>query len=215
MLGDEFPLLTVDAPDISNTASMIEATTDLLEALRLNYVHVVGSSLGGYLAQALALARPQWIGQLVIANGFCDPAPFVASLPHIDHIERMSADSLVKQNMKPFEATTDMDDGQARVSAVMKALVGPVQSVENYKSRVLLMMRAAPLAPLPLEPAQIVIVDDDADPMVPPLMRNALRERYASAQHEIIAGGGHLPAIQRPEPFAVLLRRRFASGSPV
>jgi pimeloyl-ACP methyl ester carboxylesterase len=211
-LGAALPIVTVDAPDLDDVGTMTAATAAFLDALHLNRVHILGASLGGYLAQAFALAYPGRVDQLLIANGFYDPRPFLAKQPPAATVAAMDADSLVRKNLAALiEAPAD-DPGVACLQAVMAALVGPVQSMTNYKSRLMLLMGAKRLERPQIPDSRVMIVDDDQDPMVPAEMRNALRSRYAKAEHHAVSGGGHMPAIQRPAEFAELVGRRLGAS---
>jgi maspardin len=209
-LGAALPLLTVDAPDLDDVSAMTAATAAFLDTLGLQRVHILGASLGGYLAQAFALAHPERVDQLLIANGFHDPRPFQSKLPSLATFAAMDVDTLVRKNLAPLlEAPAD-DPGAASLQAVVAALVGPVQSLSNYKSRLLLLMGAGQLERPPIPDSRVMVIDDDRDPMVPAEMRNALRSRYANAERHAVTGGGHMPAIQRPAEFAELVGRRLA-----
>jgi maspardin len=211
-LGEALPLLTVDAPDLEDVSAMTAATAAFLDALGLQRVHILGASLGGYLAQAFALAHPERVDQLLIANGFYDPQPFLAKLPSAATFAAMNADSLVRKNLAPLlEAPAD-DPGVASLQAIMAALVGPVQSLTNYKSRLLLLMGAEPLDRPAIPDSRVMLIDDDQDPMIPAEMRNALRSRYTTAELHTVIGGGHMPAIQRPAEFAELVGRRLGAS---
>ncbi|HVL89907.1 MAG TPA: alpha/beta hydrolase [Actinomycetota bacterium] len=61
-----------DAPPGPYTAAEMAAdTAGLMDALGIERAHVVGTSLGGFVAQELALARPELIERLVLAcTGF-------------------------------------------------------------------------------------------------------------------------------------------------
>lgn len=211
-LGEALPLLTVDAPDLEDVSTMTTATAAFLDVMGLQRVHILGASLGGYLAQAFALAHPERVDQLLIANGFYDPRPFLSKLPPSATFAAMSAQSLVSKNLASLLAVPADDPGVASLQAIMTALVGPVQSLTNYKSRLLLLMGAAPLDRPPIEDSRVMLIDDDQDPMVPAEMRNALRSRYANAERHAVTGGGHMPAIQRPAEFAELVRRRLGAS---
>ena len=211
-LGAALPLLTVDAPDLEDVSTMTAATAAFLDALGLERVHILGASLGGYLAQAFALAHPERVEQLLIANGFHDPQPFLSRLPPAATFAAMDAESLVSRNLAPLLAAPTDDPGMARLQAVMTALVGPVQSITNYKSRLLLLMGAGPLDRALIPDSRVMLIDDDHDPMVPAEMRNALRSRYANAERHAVTGGGHMPAIQRPIEFAEIVRRRLGAS---
>jgi maspardin len=208
-LGKELPLIIVSAPNIEGVAEMTAATAAFVESLALPRLHLLGSSLGGYLVQALALARPQLAEQIVIANGFYDPAPFLAKQPPASAIAGTDASELAERNLRELHDGVDADVGEISLAAAMRALVGPVQTFENYKSRLLLMMDAPPLDKPSIEDERVMLIDNDNDPLILPEMRNALRRRFARAERHSIDDGGHLPAIQRPRRFADLLRRRF------
>jgi maspardin len=208
-IGDTVPLIVASAPDIEDVDAMVDSTLQFLDALGFTRINLLGSSLGGYLVQAVALAQPGRINQLIIANGFYDPAPFQKSLPPVSVLASTPAAGLVQKGLKSMLETPDDDPGHVALKTVMQALVGPVQPVENYRSRTLLLASAGALERPNVPDERVMVIDDDRDPMMPAAMRNALRKRYAQAEQHRIEGGGHLPAIQRPQEFASLVASRL------
>src|SRR6266851_787762 len=79
-----------EVPD--NVAAMAQYALDFLNALGLSQVNLLGFSLGGYIAQHLALHHPQLVRRLILAGtgpgkgeGTQDLNPTIldaASLPH-------------------------------------------------------------------------------------------------------------------------------------
>jgi maspardin len=212
-LGELTPVITINAPDIHDVAQFREGLAGFLSKLAIRRANILGSSLGGYLAQSFALLHSNNIVQLVIANGFIDVAPFTITLPPVSIIAAMDAAELVQQNLRALLAIPNRSEGEVRLKAAVKALVGPAQSLENYKSRVLLMMGAQPVAEAPIEPERVMIIDDDHDPLLLPAMRDAVRKRFARSEQHSIDGGGHLPAVQRPARFAELLTPRLIADA--
>jgi pimeloyl-ACP methyl ester carboxylesterase len=208
-LADEIPLVAASAPDIEDVLKMTRALAGFVSAIKAPRAHFLGSSLGGYLVQSLALLRPDLIDQLIIANGFFDASATQAGMPPYSALAQMDAEVLVRQNLKSLMDGPDADPGHVALKAAIAGLVGPTQTAENYKSRVLLLMGAKPLAAPAVRAECIMLIDDEEDPMVPPSMRNALRARFAHSEAHAIKGGGHLPAIQRAGDFIKLLRDRL------
>jgi len=215
LLGELMPIITINAPDIEDVAQMRAGLAGFLSRLGIRCTNILGSSLGAYLAQSFALLHSDNVAQLVIANGFIDVAAITTKSPPTPTVAAMDAAELVQQNVGALLAAPNRTEGTVRLKAAVRALVGPAQTLENYKSRLLLMMGVPPLAEAPIAPDRVMIIDDDHDPLILPEMRGAVRKRFARSEQHSIDGGGHLPAVQRPAPFAELLTQRLIGDAPL
>jgi pimeloyl-ACP methyl ester carboxylesterase len=66
-----------DAPDEAySTEQMADDTVQLLRALGIPRAHVLGVSLGGAIAQHIALRHPNVVDRLVLTNTLCQPSPY-------------------------------------------------------------------------------------------------------------------------------------------
>jgi 3-oxoadipate enol-lactonase len=69
-LSCRFATITFDAREGRDPEGVIEGlagdVADLLAHLGVNRAHVFGASLGGFVAQELALSRPDLVGRLVL-----------------------------------------------------------------------------------------------------------------------------------------------------
>jgi maspardin len=175
-------------------------------------VDLFGSSLGGYLAQVFAIRHPDRLRKILLANTFVDPGPFLAKAPSPASVAAQPAEQVMAQNLAPMLGALVIDAGQAALQSVMRALVGPVQTADEYKARLMTLLEAVAIQRVPIADDRIVLIDDDADPGIPPAMRAFIRERYRSAPHYMIVGGGHLPAIQRPNSVASILLDHLRGG---
>jgi maspardin len=207
-LGEEVDCVTTTAPPITDAAAMADSQALFMDALGINRTDLFGSSLGGYFAQVFALRHADRVRQIFLANTFYDPALFLAAMPPAAQFADMPAETLVAQNMKTILDPPATEPGQMAFQAVMRAQVGPVQTASAYKSRFMALLHAQGTPRIPMAIGDIVLIDDDRDPMIPAGMRVAMRDRYAGAEHHMIAGGGHMPAIQRPGTVARILRVR-------
>ena len=58
-----------DTPDIPYSAQMMaDDTADLMDALNIAEAHILGYSLGGFIAQELAIKYPQKVRSLILAT---------------------------------------------------------------------------------------------------------------------------------------------------
>jgi maspardin len=197
-LGGRLDLITVTAPPIVDAAVMADAQAEFLLALRIQKIDLFGSSLGGYLAQVFSIRHPDIVRQVFLANTFSDPRPFLAKAPSSDSVAAQAAEEVMASNLAPVLTIHPTDAGQLAMQTVMRSLVGPVQTADEYKARLMTLLESRPIDRMPFSDDRVVLIDDDADPGILPEMRSLIRDRYGSAWHYMIAGGGHLPAIQRP-----------------
>jgi maspardin len=211
-LGDKLDLVMVTAPPIVDAIAMADAQAALLDALGFRQIDLFGSSLGGYLAQAFAIRHPDRLRKILLANTFADPGPFLAKAPSPAGVGAQPAGQVMAQNLALMLGAPAIDAGQVALQSVMRALVGPVQTADEYKARLMTLLEAVAIQRVPIADDRIVLIDDDADPGIPSSMRTYIRERYRSAPHYMIAGGGHLPAIQRPNSVASILRDHLCNG---
>jgi pimeloyl-ACP methyl ester carboxylesterase len=69
-LQDRYRLVSVTYGPADSLAAMADGLLAILDAHQIEQVNVVGSSLGGYLAQYLLAAHPDRIARAVLANTF-------------------------------------------------------------------------------------------------------------------------------------------------
>jgi maspardin len=211
-LGDRLDLVTVTAPPIVDAMAMADAQAAFLVALGVPHFDLFGSSLGGYLAQVFATRHPDRLRKIFLANTFADPEPFLEKAPSAATVAAQPAQQVMAQNLAPMLGAPAIDAGQIALQSVMRALVGPVQTADEYKARLMTLLEAVAIQRVPIADDRIVLIDDDADPGILPAMRGFIRERYRSAPHYMIVGGGHLPAIQRPNSVASILLGHLRDG---
>jgi maspardin len=109
-------------------------------------------------------------------------------------------------------AAPESDPAHAELKAAAASLMGSRQTADDLKARVLALRLAKPAPVVAVPRERIVLIDDDEDPVISPPMRIGLRERYGGCDHHSIAGGGHYPAILRPQIYESILRARLAAG---
>jgi pimeloyl-ACP methyl ester carboxylesterase len=197
----------------------------LLDALEIEQAAVVGWSMGGFIAQALAAAAPARVGSLGLLS--TDPggpdcleaAPEVqARLTDSSGTPREQASRLLALLFPPdLAASADANFGEL-VAAARAALPEPVLRAQEEA------MRAwhARLEPLSsIDPSiPTAIVHGALDKVIPPANAEQLAALHPGARVEVLPGSAHAPMAQDPgavaEPIfaaAGVEGRRRSSGS--
>lgn len=177
----------------------------LLNALKIDKASFVGISLGGMIGQALALAAPQRLKKLVLADTTSRyPPEAQATWPErIRQIEAGGLEPLVGPTLErwftvPYRAAHP--DTVTRIGNLIRNT--PVAGYIGCCHAIAALDFTKRLKALNL-PALVLVGDQDAG--TPPAMARELATAIPGAQLEIIPGAAHLSNIEQAETFNRLL----------
>jgi maspardin len=213
-LGADYRLISVSFPAIGSARRLADGLVSLLDALELPVVDLLGTSLGGYVAQAAALSHPGRFRRLVLANTFYDPGLQQGRWPPAAEYARIPVADVLAAARAQLEKGAAPTPAQADLKRLMLDLVGAGQSAENVRAMRLAVLTAVPLGRVPLADEAITLIDDDKDPVIAAGTREQMRERYKACRHIRIEGGGHFPANLQPADYARAVRTVLESRAP-
>jgi pimeloyl-ACP methyl ester carboxylesterase len=193
--GTRRTMVAINYPADDAAPVLADAVVALADALGLERFDLVGTSLGGYIAQWVALRHAPRLHRVVLGNTFCDPTP-AQSPDKLAALEGRSAQEIHAEVLGRMQA---LPEGEFK--ALQLELVGRCQTPELMRARMLAVQRATPLPSLALNDAQLLIVECDNDPLIPAPMRAALRAAHPGAQSVVVEGGGHYPFLLRAETY--------------
>ncbi len=195
------------APD---GAYRFEQLTDdvlgLLDALGVTATHFVGLSMGGMIAQHLALHAPQRLHRLVIASSTSRIPPEAGPLwderiaqARAQGTAALAEATLTRWFTPPFR--TARPDLMARIAALIAAtpVAGYVGCAEAIRC-----LDITDHLPAITRPTLVIVGADD--PGTPPAASEVIAAAIPGARLEIIASASHLSCIEQPEIFNRLVR---------
>lgn len=184
----------------------------ILDAYRIDKAHLVGMSLGGYLAQMLAVAHPGRIASLTLIAS--EPLGWDgAALPHISQVFLDHFGTLASLDWSDREAVTDFlikserlcagtavpfdEDGErARVERVMSR-TDSLPSMFNHGA---LSTREQWTGRFRDIRCPVLVIHGSEDPILPVENGRAIAQGMADASLLILAGVGHeIPSSKIPE----------------
>ena len=187
-------------------AQLAADAVGLLDALEIERTDVFGMSLGGMIAQELALGWPERVDRLVLGCTHCGgehaarpdrEAGKAFALDTDDWAERMRL-------LAPFAFSARVDAEQLEAFVAKKS--GDVQSREGYRGQIAAALAHDTYDRLPgIECTTLVLTGDD-DRVIPGESSEVLARRIGGARLEVIAGSGHLFFLERPGETLRLLR---------
>jgi 3-oxoadipate enol-lactonase len=196
------------------TREMAGNAAALLAALELDSAHVMGISMGGMVAQELALGHPQLIRTLTLGCTYCggagsalaseaDLAGLVEAMGSGDRERALRAGWEI--NVSPAMAADDDAYAAFRAIAMRRAVALPVimqqmQACAAHDTNARLGQIAAPT----------LVIHGTEDRLLPVQNGKLIAARIPGAQLEIFDGVGHLFFWERPERSAELVRAHAA-----
>jgi pimeloyl-ACP methyl ester carboxylesterase len=198
------------------TAQMAEDGAGLLAALGIDSAHVLGISMGGMVAQELALARPELVHTLTLGCTYCGGEGSTLAAPEVQ--QRLAQAMLSGDRALALRTAFDVN-----VSPKMAA------DADAYASFLEIAQQHAVAIPVVMAQAQACAAHDTSarlsqlamptlvmhgteDEMIPVQNGRLIASLIAGSELEIFDGVGHVFFWEEPERSAQLVQAHAALG---
>ena len=206
-LSDRLRVIAVTYPETGGIEDWAEDLAALMDHLGLASASVLGSSLGGYLAQYFAAAHPARTDRLFAANTLHSVAGITDKMPYaLDLDAAPIADLRAGFGQGLGQWARAHPDQADLVALLMGEVDGRIPEAE-LRMRLKALKTAPELPDLALPQDRMITIEADDDPLIPPEMRAAVRARVQPAAAYRFTWGGHFPYVARPEAYTALLEQ--------
>jgi len=203
-LSDRMRIVAVSYPDNGGIKDWTEDLTELFVQLHIDCANVLGSSLGGYLAQYFAATYPEKIIKLFAANTLHSVEGLDQRPPYSMDLTSTPIHQLRAGFGNGLTAWAEAHPDQSNlVELLLQESDGRILEAE-LRAR----LNALKTGPkLPKNQSDVVTIETADDPLIPLEMRNAVRERLNPSSAFRFLWGGHFPYVVRPELYTSLLEK--------
>jgi 3-oxoadipate enol-lactonase len=215
VLSQCFEVLALDLPGHGQSALVAEASMAAyaqavlrtLDAVGIERAAVVGLSLGGMVAQALALQCPERVTALVLANtsGQTIPAARTVWQQRLAQAEQGGMDSQVAGTLQRW--FTDAFHASAPLTLEWVGAMIRGTPLAGYRAAVQAICALDHLSALAQLAVPTLVISGDADAAVPPAQTQALVAAIPNARQVILAGASHLSNVEQATAFTEQLAR--------
>ena len=186
-----------DAPAGPYTAAQLAGDAlQVLDEAGVERAHVLGTSLGGMVAQELALAHPERVDRLVLA---CTTPGGPESFPMPEQTVKLMENGASLREFVENALAPDPDDGI--VERILAHRESTAQPLEAWSAQAAAGMGFDALARVEAIRAPTLILHGTADAVVDSRNTALLALRIPDARVELFPGGGHLFFWEQPDRF--------------
>ena len=187
-------------------------TADLIASLNAGPAHVVGISVGGMIAQTLALARPDLVRSLVLIATLCS-LPDAARDAMRERARVSRADGMAALVRPTMERWFPATFRTRRPDVVDRAAKSVNRHDPNVHADMWEMIRSLNLeAQIAAISCRTLVVAGAEDVNAPAAAGQRITDLIAGASLQVLPGAGHFPPFEDPDVFNDLLRAHLEAG---
>jgi 3-oxoadipate enol-lactonase len=189
-------------------ADMAEDTAGVIKNLNLGQTHIIGISMGGMIAQELAIRHPELVDKLVLVSTTAGGPTGVNAKPEIMAllmcVEEESIETRVRRTFTAIAGEGYMAEHPDDLEIIVKGSIAKPMSLESYQRQLGACIDhsirgvAEQLGKIT---APTLIIHGECDPLIPYENGKYLAAHIKGARLSSYPGVGHLPPIEAPERF--------------
>jgi len=186
----------------------------VMDALGIERFHVVGASMGGAIAQHVALAAPARVANLVLACTWAHTDPFLAAILESWRlmVERLSPVDFFKAQAPWVFTHRFFQEPPPEVVALQASFAerGLLKSVAAYHRQIDACAAHDTLGLLPLLTTPTLVLVGEDDILTPPRYSRAIAAALTRAEVMLIPASGHACFLETAKPFTDRVLRYLA-----
>jgi pimeloyl-ACP methyl ester carboxylesterase len=195
-----------DKPDMPYSIGLFaEDTKELMSSLGIRRAHVLGVSMGGYIAQELAILYPEMVRGLILGCTSPGGKRAVAMSPErlamFTAIQGLSPEQILRKDMDIYFSQHFIDTNPDWINRFIEISLRYYQPVEAFQHQFEACLTHDTTDRLQTIHRPTLILSGDDDPLVPPENSRILKECIPQAELVFFPNGRHCFFIEEAELF--------------
>jgi len=206
-LQNRYRIIAPTYPAVPRLELLRQGILAILAQEQVDSFHVVGSSLGGYLAQYLVGRDFKRIEKAVFANTF-PPNDIIAEKSKTTaKLLPLLPEWMVMRNLRKTTANAiyPASGHNELVAAYMLEQSYGMMRKTQFVARFFCVLDRFDAPDLAACDVTALIIEADNDPLVPEPLRQMLKSTYPSAKLEVLQAAGHFPYLNQPARYTKIL----------
>ena len=202
-------VISVTYPPVQNLADLSAGIIAVLDRESIAATTVVGSSLGGYLAQYLVKNYPERIESAVFANTFPPNQVLANRTAKLRRILPLLPGWIIMRNFRRtgMEAIYPASGHSELVLAYMQEQSHGMMSKDQFVARFFCVLDDFDPPDMDKLNIPALIIESDNDPLVDKHLRDLLKSTYPSLSVVTLHEQGHFPYLNAPKEYSRILEQ--------
>jgi 3-oxoadipate enol-lactonase len=198
---------TSDRPTAPFTIRMMaDDAVNLLDALKIERPHVLGISMGGMIAQELAINYPRRVNGLALGCTTVGPAHGVTATPETMTLMAptpgMTPAEMFRKAWPALCSATYIQSGVNFLEAMINESLEHPTPMETIGMQMGAIMQHDTFDRLPQIKAPTLVIHGDVDMLVPPENANIIAKQVSGAEQQWVHGAAHMFFWEQPQQAA-------------
>lgn len=195
-LGDRLRMVSVTLPAAPEATMLADGVMALADHLGLDRFSLLGTSLGGFIAQLMARDHSDRLETLFVANSLVR-SEHLGSLPDKATAEAATGAALRARIVAGIEKAPETEPAHTLLKTTLLDHGARCLTDDMIKTRLVMVADLDEPALPDLPGNRIVLVESDDDRVITPEGRAYMRARYPNSVVHTLQGGGHFPYVVR------------------
>ncbi len=208
-----------DKPEVEYTITMMaEDAAGLLRALEIKRAHVLGHSMGGYIAQELALGHPELVARLVLVSTSFGGRNAVlmsseTAMQMVSELQTENPEAALRRGLRLRFSDRFIAERPDLIEEFLELRKAHLPSPQAWQRQFAACLGFETESRLGALRAPTLIVTGDDDPIVPAENSRRLAQRISGSRLHVFPGARHLVFIEHAEEFNRLVIAFLRSGA--
>lgn len=216
-LEDRYRIVAVTYPAEDSLEALAEGILAILDREGVSVVTVIGTSLGGYVAQFLVANYPERIEKAVFSNTFPPNEILKRQYGLLGGLIPYTPEWLIMLVLRANVSLSLYPAG--RNSELLRAFLIEQTYGRMSKAQILARYRCVvePFEPpnLAKEGIPVLIIESDNDPLLTSKLRRQMREVYPTAMVRTLPSAGHFPYLSSAKEYTGVLSQFLTDQLPL
>ncbi len=206
-LGDRLRMVAATYPPADDVGLLADDIAGLMDHFGLATANLLGTSLGGYIAQRFAGRHGARIGMLFLANSLSRTDQLARDFDHAAITARTGGD--IRAGVEAgIAAYPETEPAVVELKRILVDHGRHCLTDEMVKSRMLALATLTEPPPIDVPDERIVLIESDDDPVIAEAGRGHMRRRYPGAPcHRLTSG--HFPYVTRADRYTAIIADRL------